>query len=216
MMRGQSSRKYFSAEEKVEKLVVVLAAMLLLAGCSSQPSQPAQKPQPEPPEVLTGRSVFQQLYVAARGWAGDARPYQLQSSPFKQEKGRDGKAVIWRGSFASERMRASKPYVWSGIDDADAPSRGISPGTQDSYVPGNTFDAAFLKIDSDKAFETAQKHGGDKVLQAAADTPVSYLLDWNPGGNNLVWHVIYGNSRNDAKLVADIDASTGEFIRNEK
>jgi hypothetical protein len=113
-------------------------------------------------------------------------------------------------------MRASKPFVWSGIDSPDAPSRGISPGTQDSYVPGNTFDMAFLKVDSDKAFEVAQKHGGDKILQASADIPISYLLDWNPSGNNLVWHVIYGSSRNDAKLVADVDASTGEFIRKEK
>ena len=75
---------------------------------------------------------------------------------------------------------------------------------------------AFLKIDSDKAFEVAQKHGGEKVLADAPDTPVSYLLDWNASGNNLVWHVIYGNSRNDAKLVVDLDASTGEFIRKEK
>jgi hypothetical protein len=42
------------------------------------------------------------------------------------------------------------------------------------------------------------------------------LLDWAPGENKLVWHVIYGPSRNDAKLVADVDASTGDFIRKEK
>ena len=215
MKRGQFGRKYFRPEANVKKLVVLLAA-ILMAGCSSQSPQPEQKPQPKPPETLSGRSAFQQLYIAARGWSADARPYHLQSSTFKNERGKGGQAVIWRGSFASESMRASKPFVWSGIDDPDAPSRGISPGTQDSYTPSNTFDAAFLKIDSDKAFDTAQKHGGDKILESAADTPVSYLLDWNPGGNNLVWHVIYGNSRNDAKLVADIDASTGEFIRKEK
>ena len=92
----------------------------------------------------------------------------------------------------------------------------ISPGTQDSYLPGNAFDINFLKVDSDQAFEAAQKHGGDKILQQSADTPVSYLLEWNRAGNNLVWHVICGNSRNDAKLVVDVDATTGEFIRKEK
>jgi len=112
-------------------------------------------------------------------------------------------------------MRASKPYSWSGIDSPDAPSRGISPGTQDAYTPGNDFDMQFLKVDSDKAFEVAQKHGGDKTLQANPNLPVVYLLDWNRRGNDLVWHVIYGSSRNDAKLVADVDASTGEFIRKE-
>ena len=79
-------------------------------------------------------------------------------------------------------------------------------------MPGNTFDIAFLKVDSDKAFEIAQKHGGDKIT----DTPVTYLLDWNPGENNLIWHVIYGNSRNGAKLVVDVDASSGLFVRKEK
>lgn len=83
-------------------------------------------------------------------------------------------------------------------------------------MPGNAFDTAFLKVDSDQAFEMAQKHGGDKILQEGPDTPVSYLLDWNRGENNLVWHVIYGNGRNDAKLVADVNATTGQFMRKEK
>jgi hypothetical protein len=216
MRDNSDSHKFLVQGASMKKLALAVLAIAVMAGCTSQPNQPEQKPQPKPPELLTGRSAFQQLYIAARGWAADARPYQLQSQVVDDAKGKDGKAAIWRAAFASASMRASKPFVWSGIDFPDAPSRGISPGTQDSYVPGNTFDMAFLKVDSDKAFEVAQKHGGDKILQASADIPVSYLLDWYPSGNNLVWHVIYGNSRNDAKLVADVDASTGEFIRKEK
>jgi hypothetical protein len=86
----------------------------------------------------------------------------------------------------------------------------------DSFTPGNDFDVQFLKIDSDQAFEVAQKHGGEKVLQEKPDTPVIYLLEWNRQGNNLIWHVIYGNSRNEAALVADVDGTTGEFLRKEK
>ena len=106
--------------------------------------------------------------------------------------------------------------MWSGIESPDAPSPGVSPGGQDSLVPTNTFDVSFLKVDSDKALAVAQQHGGDKILQENADTPVSYLLDWNHGSSTLVWHVIYGSSRNEAKLVADVDATTGTFIRKEK
>ncbi len=195
----------------MKKLALLLLAVAVISGCSSEPSKPEQKPQPQPPELLTGRSAFQRLYVAAHGWAGDAKPYLLQSQVIGDSKGKEGKAVLWRGAFASELQRSSRPYVWSGVDSPDAPPRGVSPGTQDSFLPSNAFDVAFLKIDSDKALEVAQKHGGDKI-----DSPVFYLLDWNRSGNNLVWHVIYGNSRNEAKLVADIDASTGEFIRKEK
>ena len=90
----------------------------------------------------------------------------------------------------------------------------------DTYNPSNTstaiFDVRFLKIDSDQAFAVAQKHGGEKVLQKNPDIPVSYILDWNQGANTLNWHVIYGPSRGDAKLVIDVDASTAVFVREEK
>lgn len=194
----------------MKRLALILLSFAVVCGCTSEAPQQPQKP--EPPELLTGRSAFQKLYISAHGWAGDAKPYQLQSQVFGDNNGANGKAVIWRGAFASQSMRSSKPYVWSGVDSPDAPSRGISPGAQDSYVPGNAFDVNFLKIDSDKAYEVAQKHGGDKIT----GTPVTYLLDWAAGENKLVWHVIYGPSRNDAKLVADVDATTGEFIRKEK
>jgi len=190
--------------------VVIFLSLAVITGCTSEPPSPEKKA--EPPELLAGRSAFQQLYIAAHGWAADARPYQLQSSVVGDNKGKEGKAVLWRAAFASEMQRSSKPYVWSGIDSPDAPARGVSPGPQDSFVPGNAFDINFLKVDSDKAYEVAQKHGGDKI----GDVPITYMLDWNRGENNLVWHVIYGPSRNDAKLVADVDATTGEFIRKEK
>ena len=200
-------------KELMKKLLLILLSLAVVAGCTSDSEPTAKKP--EPPELLTGRSAFQQLLISARTWAPDARPYQLQSSPVGDNKGRDGKAVVWNAGFASPSQRTSKPYTWSGIDSPDAPSRGVSHGAQDSYAPTNAFDVQFLKVDSDKAFAVAQEHGGDKILKDDANTPVTYLLDWNHAGNNLIWHVIYGNSRNDAKLVADVDGTTGEFLRKE-
>lgn len=194
----------------MKRLALILLSLTLIAGCTSEPPQQEQKPQPT--EALTGRSAFQKLYVSAHGWGADAKAYQLQSQVVGNNNGADGKAVIWRGAFASQAQHSSRSYVWSGIDSPDAPTRGVTPGAQDSYLPTNSFDANFLKIDSDKAYEVAQKHGGDKFT----GTPVTYLLDWAAGENKLVWHVIYGASRNDAKLVADVDATSGEFIRKEK
>ena len=53
------------------------------------------------------------------------------------------------------------------------------PGTEDTYSPTNTstqiFDVAFLKVDSDKALEVAQKHGGEKLLAKEPDTPILYI-----------------------------------------
>lgn len=206
----------------MNKFLVALLSLLFLAGCSSETSKPAEsaKPQPKAPEMATGRFAFQKLYIAAHGWARDAQPFRLESQLTSDSKGRDGKAEVWRASFASPAGRSVKPYVWSGTDASDAPSRGVNPGTEDTYNPSNAntqvFDIAFLKIDSDAALQTATKHGGDKILEKSPDTPVLYVLDWNHASNQLVWHLIYGNSRDDAKLVVDVDASSGDFIRVEK
>lgn len=206
----------------MNKLVLAGLALVLMAGCSSEPSKPAQteKPQPKPVEFQTGRVAFQKLYVAAHGWARDAQGFRVESQPTADSKGKDGKADVWRASFASPAQRSVKPYTWSGTDASDAPSRGVTPGTEDSYSPNNSstqvFDIAFLKVDTDKALEIAQQHGGDKILEKDPDTPILYMLDWSRATNQLIWHVIYGTSRDEAKFRVAVNASSGEFIRVEK
>lgn len=204
----------------MKKVLLLLLSLGWMVGCSSEPSKPAEKPQPKGPELVTGRVAFQKLYIAARGWARDAQPYRLQSQITTDSNGKDGKADLWQASFASPATRGVKPYTWSGTDVSDAPSRGVNPGNEDTYSPSNAstqiFDIQFLKVDSDKAFEEAQKHGGDKLLEKSPDTPVSYVLDWTPATNELIWHVIYGANRDIAKLKVAVNATSGEFLRVEK
>ena len=204
----------------MKKLIVVMAllALALLAGCSSE--TPQQAPEKPKTEAITGRTAFQKLYVAARGWARDAQPYRLESQATADSKGTDGKSAVWRAGFASAAQRGVKPYTWSGSIAPDAPSRGVSPGSEDTYSPSNSntqiFDIAFLKIDSDKALEVSKAHGGDKVLEKNSDTRVFYVLDWSHGTNELVWHVIYGDSRDNPKLRVAVNASSGDFMHVEK
>lgn len=204
------------------RMAMLALVFLTMAGCTSEPAKPAQSEQPQPKTVQseTGRYAFQKLYIAARGWARDAQPFRLESQLMPDSRGKDGKSDVWRASFASAAGRSAKPYVWSGTDVPDAPSRGISPGTEDTYTPTNAstqiFDIGFLKVDSDKALDVAKQHGGDKVLEKAPDTPILYVLDWNRATSELTWHVIFGTSRDDAKLRIAVNGTTGEFIRIEK
>jgi hypothetical protein len=208
----------------MKRFLLTIAMAGVLAGCSSgrklAEKQEAKAEQPKAPELLTGRVAFQKLFVTARSWAPDAQPFRLESEPLKQAPGTDGKAGVWRGYFASPGKRMLKPYIWSGISGPDAPERGISPGTEDTFNPANIstlpFDFAFLKSDSDQAFEVAQTHGGKKLLDADPQQPVKYALIWNPSGNELVWRVIYGTSESDARLRVAVDASTGTFLKVEK
>jgi hypothetical protein len=197
-------------------LFILLA---LMSACSSESSKPAETA-PKPAELITARSAFQKMYVAARGWNQDAKPYRLESIVTSDGNGHDGKWAVWRDSFASPAMRTEKSYTWSGSAANDAPERGVNPGIEDSYSPTNSstqvFDMAFLKIDSDQALATAQKHGGEEILAKEPDTPVFYICDWNRNYSKLVWHVVYGTSREGAKLTVAIDASSGDFLRVEK
>ena len=202
-------------------LPAVLSILALLAGCNSNPAKPAEtKPEIKAPEQLTGRAAFYKVFIAARNYAADVKPFRIESIPSVDGNGIDGKAAIWRASFASAAQRGVKPFFWSGSNAPDAPSRGVSPGNEDVYNPSNAstqvFDQQFLKIDTDQAFTEAQKHGGDKILEKDSNTPVIYICDWNHNTNELIWHVIYGGSRETAKLTVAVNASTGAFIRVEK
>jgi hypothetical protein len=201
---------------------VVFVALLLFTACNSEPAKPVatEKPQPKAPEFATGRTAFQRTFISARGWARDAQPFRLESQPNPDSNGQDGRSAIWRASFASPAQRGLKPFTWSGTNAPDAPARGVSPGSEDSYSPSNSstqvFDMGFLKVDSDKAIELAKKHGGDKVLQKTPEINVFYVLDWNNQTNELTWHVIFGENRDNPKLRVAVNASTGEFLRVEK
>ena|ERR1051325_9902081 len=76
-------------------LCAVLA--LLFVACSSESKKPEQPAEPEKkgPELLTARSAFQKLYVAARGWNQDARPYRVSSVATSDGNGHDGKWAVW-------------------------------------------------------------------------------------------------------------------------
>jgi hypothetical protein len=201
----------------MKKLIaaILAAGLTLIAGCSSEPSKPAppaEKPQPKPPEQITGSAAFYKCYISARGWAADAQPYRVESEPTTDSKGRDGKAAEWRASFASPSLHTVRPYTWALGD--------VSHSVEDAYSPTNSstqiFNVQFLKTDTDKAFSIAQEHGGEKLLQKEPETPVLYVLEWDRQTNSLLWHVIYGTDRDTAKLRVAVNASTALFSRVEK
>src|SRR5271165_998453 len=158
----------------MKKIALTSLVLLLLAACSSSTktgsiaeSQPTAKATPKQADYLTGRAALQKMYISARGWAGDVQLFRLQSQFAPDAPTSQGKAGLWRGSFASPSKRMMKLFLWSGLVGPDAPEMGVSFSAEDSWNPNNNsahvFDLGFLKVDSDKAYEIAQKHGGDKL-----------------------------------------------------
>ncbi len=207
--------------------VPCLALLCLLAGCSSSnktvgsdASHPPIKPAAKQAQYETGRTAFQKLYLSARGWAADVKPFRSQSQFTTDAPTNEGKSGLWRASFASPAKRSMKLFVWSGLVGPDAPEAGISFSAEDTWNPSNAstqmFEVGFLKVDSDTAYSVAQKHGGEKLTQKDPKQPVLFVLDWDASKNQLLWHVIYGNSQDEAKLRIAVDATSGEFVRVEK
>src|SRR3974390_2208898 len=171
-----------------KKLIGCLALALLLS-CSpekraeSQPaSQPAAKPAVKEAQFETGRTAFQKMFLAARLWAPDVRPFRLQSQFSADAPTAEGKAGLWPAPFAPPSKRMMKLFSWSGLVGPDAPEQGISFSAEDTWSATNTstvpFDIAFLKVDSDKAYEVAQKNGGDKLTKKDPKHPVIFQLAW--------------------------------------
>ncbi len=195
-------------------------AGLAAAPDSNPTTAPQTKAEPKPPELLTGRAAFQKTFIAARNYAADVKPFRIESTPSADGNGLDGKSAIWRASFASATATRREALLLVG---QQCPGRSLTRRfarqrrrLQPSNASTQVFDPAFLKVDSDQAFAEAQKHGGDKILEKDPTTPVIYVCDWNHNTNELIWHVIYGASRETAKLTVAVNASTGEFIRVEK
>lgn len=201
--------------------LLCLAFALLLAACTSSNNSENKSPAPpKQPEYETGRVAFQKMYLSARNWAPDATPFRLQSRYTSDSPVSQGKAGVWRASFASPSRNMMKMFVWSGLVGPDAPEQGVTFSAEDSWSPNNAsarvFNIGFLKTDSDKAYEVAQKNGGQKLTGKNPQQPVFFVLDWDGSKNQLVWHVIYGDSEDNAKLRIAVDASNGDFLRVEK
>jgi hypothetical protein len=208
----------------MKSLIFALFAGLLLTGCSSnqqsqqqKPAEPA-KPAAEANKAETGRVAFQRMYVAARGWARDAMPVGLESTPTKEFPGKDGKAGVWRGTFGSASRQAMKPFVWSGINSEDAPTPGINPGSEDSFNANNTstrpFDFNYLKVDSDKAHDIALAHGGKEFAAKNKDATIRYTLTFDGRSNQLRWIVNMESASAKARpLTVIIDATAGTFLK---
>ena len=117
-------------------------------------------------------------------------------------------------------QRGVKPFIWSGSNAPDAPSRGVSPGNEDVYNPSNAstqvFDVAYLKVDSDQAFADSAKTRRGKILEKDPSTLCDLCLRLEPQYQRTDMACHLRSYRENAKLTVAVNASTGEFIRVEK
>src|ERR1039458_9116636 len=102
---------------------------------SSNESHPPAKPAAKQAQYESGRTAFQKLYLSARLWAADVKPFRLPSQFTRDATTDEGKCGLWRASFASPAKRMMKLFGWSGLVGPHAPEAGVSFSAEDTWNP---------------------------------------------------------------------------------
>lgn len=200
------------------KIPVFPALVLLLAGCGEAPKPSAEKPkEPEkPPEAVTGRWAFHQMYAAARGWALDIQVLRLRSIPLEEVKSEPGKSGAWEATFVSASRMRARTYTYSVVDAAGNLRKGVFAGLEETWSgprgQARPFLIAAVKTDTDEVYETALKKGA-AYAKKHPDMPISFLLESTPRYPNPAWRVIWGDSVATSNFSIYVDASTGRYVQ---
>lgn len=200
---------------------------MLLAGCSSGPQRIEELPKkaadvnpPEPIKEVTGREAFQEMFVTARAWATDAKPFRLHNLYLKNSTGVGGKAAAWTSAFASPSLRKYRTYTYSTIEASNLRkgiySRHDESYTSESQLTGPPFEIAGVKTDTDKVWEAAEKKGGTVYRKKNPEAPATFLLEHSKTLRRAAWRVCYDTSCTTSPFSVIVDAVTGEAVKVEK
>jgi hypothetical protein len=189
---------------------------LLLAACSGTPPAAEKKAEPvKPPEPVTGQVAFYRMYGMARGWAPDVQGLQLRSLPLPEVKSEVGKAGAWEATFVTLSRGRSRVYTFSVVEAGGNLHKDVFAGPEEAYSgPGGQnqpFLAAAVKIDSDKAYEIALKHGADYAKQNP-NMPISFLLEWTRRYPFPAWRVVWGESVTASGFSVFVDSGGGNYL----
>src|SRR5579863_5719402 len=190
--------------------LIALSPALLLTSCSTGPVPPAQ---PEKPAVpLTGLHALYQLYTSARAWAQDLQILRYSSINIAEVPHQDGKVAAWQVVFVSQALAKLRTYTFSAYEASATLHKGIfEDAPQDWPGGGKTFLLESVKIDTDKAWETALAHGRE-YNSKNPKTPISYTLRINKG-NVPSWRVMWGESAGESSFSVLVDGTTGDFMQ---
>jgi len=200
----------------MKTLLTIVAAGLLLAGCSEQPAPPAAAKKEEArPEPVTGQSALFKMYQVARTWAPDAAVLKLDSVRVDGVPDQPGKSAGWEAVFTSAQKASAHSFTWYAVDQEPTIHKGVFAGSEEAYsgARGATapFPIADVKIDTDAALATAK--GKEEAYEKKnPGQPVMYLLEKSSRFPNPAWRVIWGESVSTSGFSVFVDASAGTFL----
>jgi hypothetical protein len=200
----------------MKHFITILAAGLLLVGCSEQAAPPAAATKEQAkPEPVTGQSALFKMYQVARTWAPDAAVLKMNSVRVDGVPDQPGKSGGWEAVFVSAQQASSHAFTWYAIDQEPTIHKGVFPGAEESYTGPHGATTPFpignVKIDTDAALATAKEKQGQSDKKKP-DQPILFLLEQSGRSANPAWRVIWGESVSTSSFSVFVDASTGKFL----
>lgn len=193
---------------------LLLPAVLLLSSCGGGSQPKAEKAPKAPPEAISARSAFQQVFISARTWAQDLQILRVRNLPMEPGKAEPGKAFIWEVTLVSPSKGKLRPYTYSAIEQGNI-HEGVFGGPEEVWTGKQGQNTAFLvqafKVDSTSAFETAAEKSKE-YMQKNPDMPITFLLEKTPRYPDPAWRVIWGTSAATSGHSIYVDATTGAFL----
>jgi hypothetical protein len=190
--------------------------VVLLAGCGESRKADVKKKEPEkPPQPITGRYAFHQMFASARGWTPDVQGLQILSIRLPEVKSEGGKFGAWQCMFGSLARGKMKTFTYSVIEAGGNLHKGVFSSLEEPFTgargQSKPFVAAALRIDSDEAYQVAIKKAA-AFVKKNPDVPVNFLAELTPRFPNLTWRVMWGESVSTSVYSVFVDASTGEYL----
>lgn len=191
--------------------LLAITPALLLPACSSGPAPVKEAAKPAVP--VTGLHALYQMYTSARAWAQDLQVLRYSSIEIGEVPRQPGKAAAWQVVFGSPASGKSRTYTFSVYEASATLHEGIFPEAEEDWSgSGKPFLLETAKIDTDKAWETALKHG-EEYNKENPKMPISYILAMEPSINGPAWRVLWGTTAGSSSFSVLVDATTGDYIR---
>ena len=193
----------------------LILAFFLTTACSEAPrttesKTEAKKEALKPPEPVSGKAAFYEMYKPARTWASDLLPLSLANGEVAGMKNEAGKAAMWTAVFVSPSRREARTFSYSVVDQGSTIHKGVTVGGAELWSGATSksgpFQTTEFVIDSDVAYDTASKKAA-AWLKKHPDKNVTFYLGKSSRFPAPVWYVLWGN--NKSGYAANVNATTG-------
>ena len=197
----------------------MVAAVLVLPGCSEAPKQTApvqeaKKEPAKPPEAISAQRAYYEMYKPARSWAPDLLALSVASGEIPEIKNEGGKAGMWTAVFVSPSRKEARKISYAVVDSGPDIRKGVNIGNVlpwgGATPSSKPFANSEFAVDSDAAYKVAfEKASG--WLKTHPDMKWSLRLGNASRYAAPIWYVMWGTPKNG--YAALVNATTGELAK---